>query len=102
MQQPNEGPPQRSASAGPARRPPLRPHLVSGGERCVSFDSDVQMESAVGLDRAAVGMHSLEPRWEEARAQSPEQLAPLTLPYGATKRAVDVLGAIVLAVVFSP
>jgi exopolysaccharide production protein ExoY len=67
----------------------------------VSFDSDVQAESAIALDRAAVGMHSFEPRWEEAPAQSP-QIAPLESPYSATKRGLDVLGAIVLALVFSP
>jgi Undecaprenyl-phosphate galactose phosphotransferase WbaP len=68
----------------------------------VSFDSDVRSESAGAFDRAGVGTHSFEPRWEAAPAQSPEQVAPLSSPYAATKRALDVLGAIVLAVVFSP
>jgi len=68
----------------------------------VSFDSDVQGESAVAFDHAAVGVHSFEPRWKEAPAQSSAQVAPLPTPYAATKRALDVLGAIVLAVVFSP
>jgi exopolysaccharide production protein ExoY len=99
-QQANEAAPQRLAGAGPTRRPPLRPHLVSAGERRVS--SDAQAESAVAFDGAAVGMHSFEPRWEETPVQSPAQIAPLASPYSATKRALDVLGAIVLAVVFSP
>lgn len=68
----------------------------------MSFDSEVQAQSAVAFDHAALGMHSFEPRWQEAPAQWPEQVAPLRSPYTATKRALDVLGAIVLAVVFSP
>lgn len=68
----------------------------------MSFDSDVQGESAVAFDHAAVGVHSFEPRWKEAPTQSSAQVAPLPTPYAATKRALDVLGAIVLAVVFSP
>jgi exopolysaccharide production protein ExoY len=100
-QQANEAAPQRVAAAGAARRPALRPHLVSSGDRRVSFDSDVQAESAVALDRAAVGMHSFEPRWEEVPAQGP-QTAPLASPYGATKRTLDIVGAMVLALVFSP
>ncbi len=66
----------------------------------MSFDSEVQAESAVAYDPAAVGMRSLELRWEEAPAQSREQLAPPL--YAPTKRILDVLAAIVLAVVFSP
>lgn len=96
----NEATPQGLAGAGLARRPPLRPHLVSAGERRVS--SDLQVESAVTFDRAAVGMHSFEPRWEESPAQPPAKLAPLVSPYSASKRVLDVLGAVVLAVVFSP
>lgn len=68
----------------------------------MSFDSDFQAESAVAFDQPAVGMHSFEPRWEDAPARSSEQVAPLPSPHAATKRALDVLGAIVLAVVFSP
>lgn len=101
-QQGNEAALQPLLSAGPARRPPPRPHLHSSGERRVSFDSDVQGESAVAFDHAAVGMPSFEGRWDEAPAQSPEQVAPLASPYAATKRAVDVIGAIALGVVFSP
>jgi len=66
----------------------------------VSFDSDVQAESAVAFNHAAG--HSFEPRWEEASAQSAERVARPPSPYAATKRALDVLGAIVLAVVLSP
>ena len=81
--------------------------LVNGltsraGERRLSFDSEVQAESAVALERAAVGRHSFEPPWEEALAQSPAEAAPPASSYAATKRALDVLGAGVLAVVFSP
>lgn len=102
-QQANEAAPQRVASAGPARKPPLRPHLVSGEERRVSFDSDVQAESAVAFDHAAVGITSFESRqWEEAPAQAPEQPALPASPYASAKRVLDVAGAIVLAAVFSP
>lgn len=98
-QQANEATPQGLAGTGPARRPPLRPHLVSAGERRLS--SDGQAESAVAFDRTAVGVHSFDPRWEETPVQSPPKMAPLISPYSA-KRALDVLGAVVLAVVFSP
>jgi exopolysaccharide production protein ExoY len=68
----------------------------------VSFDSDVQAESAVAFDHAAMGMHSFEPRWEDVPAQMPAQAASAASPYAATKRVLDVVGALVLAVVFSP
>jgi exopolysaccharide production protein ExoY len=68
----------------------------------MSFDSDVQSESAVALDHVAGGLHSFEPRWEEAPAQAPTRTAPPASPYRSTKRFVDVAGAIVLAAVFSP
>lgn len=68
----------------------------------MSFDPDVQAEGAVAFDRAAVGMHSFEPRWEGAPAQWPEQVAPPASPYAAAKRVLDVLGAIVLAAIFAP
>lgn len=96
----NEAASQRSTSAGPARRPPQRPHLVSRGERHLSFDSDVQGESAVAFDHGATGLPSFEPWWEEA--QSPAHVAPPVSPYAGVKRVLDVGGAILLAVVFSP
>ena len=102
-QQANEAAPQRLAAvAGAARRQPLRPHLVTSGERRVSFDSDVQAESAVAFDHGAVGMHSFEPRWEETPAPALTQAAAPASPYAATKRVLDITGAVVLAVVFSP
>lgn len=101
-QQANEAAPQRLAVGNPTRRPPLRPHLVASGERRVSFDSEVQAESAVAFDRGAAGIHSFEPRWEEARTQLPALTAPPLSPYEATKRVLDVVGAIVLAAVFLP
>lgn len=76
--------------------------MVASREQRVSFDSDVQAESAVAFDHTAMGMHSFEPPWEEAPTQSPEQVAPPRSRYAAAKRALDVLGASVLAVVFSP
>ncbi|HTX04222.1 MAG TPA: sugar transferase [Steroidobacteraceae bacterium] len=98
----NEAAPQRLAT-NPPRRPPLRPHLVSGGDRRMSFDSDGQAESSVALDGAAVALHSLEQcSWEEARTQTPAQPALPAASYGATKRVLDVVGSIVLAAVFSP
>lgn len=68
----------------------------------MSFDSDVQAESAVAFDHAAVGTHSFESWRQEAPARSPGQFAPLPSDYPAAKRALDILGAVVLAVVFSP
>lgn len=96
-QQANEAAPQRLAAAGPARRPSSRPHLVSSGEQHASFDSEVQAERAVAFDH---GLHPFELRqWEEA----PPQASPLPAsPYAPAKRVLDVVGAIVLAIVFSP
>jgi exopolysaccharide production protein ExoY len=99
-QQANEAAPQRLAGAGPARRPPLRPHLVSAGERRVN--SDVQADGAVAFDRVSAGLHSFEPGWEEISAQPASPATPPASPYAPVKRILDVLGAIVLAVVFSP
>ena len=70
----------------------------------MSYDgSDVQAESAVAFDHAAVGLRAFEPRhWEEAPAQAPTHSAQPASPYAAGKRILDVVGAIVLAAVFSP
>lgn len=68
----------------------------------MAFDSEVQGESAVALDRTAAGVHSFEPRWDEAPAQSPAQTALPASPYAGAKRVLDVVGAIVLALVFLP
>lgn len=100
-QQANEAAPQRLAAAGPARRPSLRPHLVSSGERRLSFDSDVQTESVVATFDS--GLRAFEPRqWEESPAETAERPLLPASPYAATKRILDVAGAIVLAMVFSP
>jgi exopolysaccharide production protein ExoY len=102
-QQANEAAPQRLAGAGPARRPSLRPHLVSSGERRVSFDSDVHGESAVAFDHGTAAVHSFEPRqWDEAPAQAAAETSLPASPYAAAKRVLDVAGAIVLAIVFCP
>lgn len=68
----------------------------------MSLDSEVQVQSAMAFDRAAVRMHAFEPRWTQALRHSPGQLTPQASPYVVTKRVLDVLGAIVLAVVFAP
>ena len=69
----------------------------------MTFDSDVRAESAVAFDHGAAGLHAFEPReWEEAPPQAFEQPALPASPYAGAKRVLDVLGAIVLAVVFSP
>jgi exopolysaccharide production protein ExoY len=67
----------------------------------MSLDTEIQAEGGVALEGHA-GLHSFEPRWEEAPSHSPSQITPLASPYGVTKRAVDVLGAVALAVIFSP
>lgn len=101
-QQANEVAPQRLAAAGPARRP-LRPHLVSSGERRVSFDSEVQAESAVAFEHSGTVSHSFEPRaWEESVPLLQPLIARPGSPYAPAKRVLDVIGAIVLAAVFSP
>lgn len=96
----NEAASQRLPGAGQARRPPLRPHLVSAGER--RMNSDLQADGAVAFDRGTSGLHSFEPAWEEVPAQPASPTAPPASPYAPVKRILDVLGAIVLAIVFSP
>jgi exopolysaccharide production protein ExoY len=69
----------------------------------MSFDSEIQAESAVALDHAAVGLRSFEPRtWEVSTPLVPQRAIPTPSRQAATKRVLDVVGAIVLAVVFSP
>ena len=69
----------------------------------MSFDSDVQGESAVAFDPASLGLRSFEQRqWDEAPAQAPDRPALPASPYAAAKRVLDLAGTIVLAVVFSP
>lgn len=100
-QQANEAAPQRVAAAQ-ARRPTLRPHLVSSGERLRNFDSDVPAQSAVAFDRAALGLRPFEPRqWEQPTPAANPPVQP-ALPYAGVKRILDVGGAVVLAIVFFP
>jgi exopolysaccharide production protein ExoY len=69
----------------------------------MSFDSDVQGESAVAFDHSTLVLRSFEQRqWEEAPAQAPERPALPASPYASAKRILDVAGAIVLAIVFAP
>jgi len=69
----------------------------------MSFDSDVQGESAVAFDQAALGLRSFEPRqWEEAQPQGSERPTLPASPYAGVKRALDIVGAIVLTGVFAP
>jgi exopolysaccharide production protein ExoY len=69
----------------------------------MSFDSDVQGESAVAFDQSALVLRSFEQRqWEEPPAQAPERPVLSSSPYASAKRILDVVGAIVLAIVFSP
>jgi Undecaprenyl-phosphate galactose phosphotransferase WbaP len=64
--------------------------------------SDLQADGAVVFDRGTSGLHSFEPGWEDVPAQSASPAAPPAAPYAPVKRILDVLGAIVLAIVFSP
>jgi Undecaprenyl-phosphate galactose phosphotransferase WbaP len=69
----------------------------------MSFDSDVQGESAVAFDQSALALRSFESRhWEEVQRQTTERAHPATSPYPVAKRILDVVGSVVLAVVFSP
>ncbi len=70
----------------------------------MSFDSEIQAESAaVAFEHGTAGLHSFEPRpWEESPAPAREQIALPASPYAPAKRILDVVGAIVLAVVFLP
>ncbi len=98
-QQANETAPQRLAAASSARRA-RRPHSVSRGDRRMDFESsEIQVESAIAFDQAAVSLRALEPlQWEE----TPSEASPPASPYDAVKRVLDVAGAIVLAAVFAP
>lgn len=103
-QQANEAAPQRGAAAGAARRSSVRPHLVSSGERRMTFDgSDVQAESAMAFDHVSMALRAFEPpQWKGAPAHPVDLLSPSTSSYTGTKRIVDVAGAIVLTAIFSP
>jgi exopolysaccharide production protein ExoY len=69
----------------------------------VTFDgSDIQAESAVAFDRAATALHGFEPWREDVRNPTVEPAAAPLSRYAVTKRALDIVGAIVLAAVFSP
>lgn len=68
----------------------------------MSFDSEVQAESAVAFDLGASGLHAFESHPEESPAPVREQIALPPSPYIPAKRMLDIVGAIVLAVVFSP
>lgn len=70
----------------------------------MTFDaSDVQAESTVAFDHAAVALGSFEPRpREEGFAPAPQGITPAASPYAAAKRSLDIIGAIVLAIVFFP
>ena len=60
-------------------------------------------ESAVAFDRAGSGAHSFERPWEESSLASGRGPSALPAsPYAPGKRILDIIGAIVLAVVFSP
>lgn len=101
-QQANEASPQRVAAAA-AHRPALRPHLVSRGERRVSFDSDVQAEGAVAFDCRTIGLRPVELRqWEEPQGLPLAQPAAPLSGYTLAKRILDLLGTILLAAIFSP
>lgn len=67
------------------------------------MNSDLQADGAVAFDRGASALHSFEPGWEEVPAAQPAlPTAPPASLYAPVKRILDVLGAIVLAIVFSP
>lgn len=102
-QQANEAAPQRLAAAGSMRRPALRPHLVSSGERRLSFDSDGQGERSVAFEHPGGSAHAFDSRLrEDSLAFTREQIALPAPPYAPAKRILDIIGAVVLATVFSP
>jgi lipopolysaccharide/colanic/teichoic acid biosynthesis glycosyltransferase len=69
----------------------------------MNFDSEVQAEGAASFDHAAVSLRSFEPRhWEQVPALAPELSALPASPYAAAKRVLDIVGAVVLAIVFFP
>ena len=64
---------------------------------------EMPADSAAVFDRPATGTHAFEPRaWEESAPVSRGQSALPDSPYAPAKRILDIAGAIVLAVVFSP
>lgn len=64
---------------------------------------EMPVESAVAFDHPGSGAHSFEPRaWEESPAQARGHTALPPSPYAPGKRILDIAGAIVLAIVFSP
>jgi len=68
----------------------------------MSFDSEVQAESAVAFEHGAAGLHAFESHPEDSPAPGREQIAVPASPYIPAKRVLDIVGAMVLAAVFSP
>ncbi len=70
----------------------------------MTFDtSEVHGESTVAFDHGTAGVHSFEPRqWDEAPGQAATRTSLPVSPYATPKRILDIAGAIVLAIVFSP
>jgi exopolysaccharide production protein ExoY len=69
----------------------------------MSFDSEVQPDSAVAFEHGTAGVHTFDPRiWEESPAPDREQIALPISRYAPAKRILDVVGAVVLATVFLP
>jgi exopolysaccharide production protein ExoY len=76
----------------------LRPHLVSSGERRVSFDPDVEGSRVGEFDHEAIGVH----QWAEASASALELVALPASPYAGVKRFLDIVGSLLLAALFCP
>jgi exopolysaccharide production protein ExoY len=96
-QQANETSGQRAAAV---RMPPRRPHLVNTTEIRLQaeavVDGGIEAEAVGESSRGGLSFAETSPRTAVARVAAPTREA------AATKRIVDVLGAIVLGLVFSP
>ena len=65
--------------------------------------AEMAAEGAVAIDHPGSAAHSFEPRaWEESLAPARERITLPAPRYAPAKRILDIAGAILLAVVFSP
>lgn len=102
-QQANEAVPQR-LTGSPTRQAIKRPHLASLGERRKGLD---EPESAADGTLALEGAAATPPSWELRHRDVPlerlgGELTSRARQYAPAKRALDIVGSLVLAAVFSP
>ncbi len=92
-----------STTTGTARTVPTRPHLVSGEARAHERLAAVVIDAEGAPEARSVAWRASEAHvWSDSVSRFGELAISRTSPSAAAKRVVDLLGALVLAIVFSP